>query len=369
MQVETRPLAGDSPGSTRQLTLFRFGPPGQGTKIYVQAGLHADEMPGVLILQHLLPLLEAAEPGLKGEVVVVPHANPVGAGQWVNGRPQGRNDLDSMQNFNRGYPDLAALAGDALEGRLTQDPAENTRLIRAAFATALASAPTPSDLAEQRIALLRWSHDADYVLDLHCDHRAILHLYASPARPADTSLLCRATGATLALIAEVSGGHAFDEAHTAPWLNLQRRFPDHPIPHATFATTLEYRGQFDVDDAIAAADAANLMTFLAAIGVAPDWPGRPAHPDAPHLPLAGAGEAFAAQGGVVTWDQPPGTMVAQGQPIAHVTNPATRRRLPVPAPNAGMLFRAELWPTCLRGQSLAHVVGETIVRQGDLLAD
>jgi len=369
MHVETRPLTGDSPGTTRHLTAYRFGQPGQGPSVYVQAGLHADEMPGVLVVQHLLTLLEAREANLAAEVVVVPLANPIGSAQWINGRPQGRNDLATMQNFNRGYPDLAELTGGDLAGVLTGDAAENCRLIRTAFGTALARAPVAGDLAEQRNVLMQWSHAADYVLDLHCDHRSILHLYASSTRPADTTALCRATGAGLALIAEVSGGHAFDEAHTAPWAALQQRFPDHPIPHATFATTLEYRGQFDVDDALAATDARNLMTFLAEIGTLTDWPDRPAHPDAPHLPLAGAGEVFAPTGGVVTWSVLPGALVAAGQVLAHVTHPATRTRLPVAAPNAGILFRAELWPSCLRGQSLGHVAGETIVRHGDLLAN
>lgn len=368
MQIETRPLRGDSPGTTRALTAFRFGVQGgQGPKVYLQAGLHADEMPGVLVLQHLLPLLETAQ--VTGEVVVVPHANPIGASQWVNGRPQGRNDLESMLNFNRGHLDLAALAADAIESRLTGDPVENTRIIRAAFGAALAEAPAPSDQAELRVALLQWSHDADYVLDLHCDHRAVLHLYATPARPADTSLLCRCTGAALALIADISGGNAFDEAHTAPWLHLQRRFPGSAIPHPTYATTLEYRGQFDVDDATAAADARNLMTYLSAIGAVAGWPDSPGHPDAVHLPLAGSGEVVAPQGGVVTWVVAPGAVVAAGDPIAHVTDPVTRLRLPVPAPNAGMVFRQNMWPTCLRGQALAHVAGEAIVRHGKLLAD
>jgi len=369
MQIDTRPLTGDAAGTRHHLTAYRFGKAGQGPKVYLQAGLHADEMPGVLILQHLLPLLEASEANLTGEVLVVPTANPIGLTQWVYGRPMGRNEMDSMQNFNRGFPDLAALAGDAVAGHLTDDADENRQTIRAAFAMALDAAATPSDLAEQRIALLRWSHDADYVLDLHCDHRAILHLYASPARPADTALLCRSTGAALALIESVSGGNAFDEAHTAPWLHLQHRFPDHPIPHATFATTLEYRGQLDVDDKTAAGDAHNLMTFLAAIGVLTGWPGQPSHPDAAYLPLAGAGEAFAPQGGVVTWAVPPGALVAAEEVIAHVTDPATRLRLRVLAPNAGIVFRQELWPSTLRGQSLGHVAGETIVRRGDLLAD
>ncbi|NTT86180.1 succinylglutamate desuccinylase/aspartoacylase family protein [Tabrizicola fusiformis] len=368
--TKTRPLAADSPGSSLALTCLRFGAPGARPKAYLQAGLHADEMPGVLTLQHLIPLLETAEAEgrIAGEVLVVPLANPIGFAQWVQGKPQGRQDLGTMQNFNRGFPDLAALAGDDLEERLGDDPAQNVQAIRAAFGRALAAAPAPDQGAALRLALMGWSHDADHVLDIHCDHHAVLHLYASPARPGDTAALCRAMGAELALIEEISGGHAFDEAHSASWVLLRRCFGDRfPIPAACFATTLELRGQMDVDDATAARDAAGLMDYLTAVGV---LAGQAilSHPDARHLPLSGALEVFAPQGGVVTWAARPGDTVTEGQVLGHVTDPMMRLRLPVTAPCAGLLFRIELWPSCLRGQGLAHVAGAEPRRSGDLLS-
>ncbi|MGB8813703.1 MAG: succinylglutamate desuccinylase/aspartoacylase family protein [Paracoccaceae bacterium] len=370
MRSETVTLTGDSAGTQRSLTCFRFGQPGAAPKVYLQAGLHADEMPGILILQHLLPLLESlATNQIRGEIIVVPMANPIGLSQWLQHKPLGRQDTESMQNFNRNYPDLAALVGDDLEPLLTDDPAENQTIIRTAFAHALAASDAKTDLDEQRLTLLKWSYDADYVLDLHCDHHAILHLYAAPARPADTSLLCQSIGARLALIEEISGGNAFDEAHTAPWASLKRRYQNRfPIPDACFSTTLEYRGQFDVDDATAATDAANLMTFLGAIH-AINPPQTPNFPDPPHLPLGGAIETFAPQGGVVTWATKPGDSVTMGQTLGHVTDPVTRLRKPITAPTDGLLFRQELWPSCLRGQGLAHVAGSEVLLAGHLLSD
>ena len=372
MQIETAALTGASAGTRRELTACRFGTCGAGQKVYLQAGLHADEMPGVLVLQHLMTLLDEAEArgGLAGEVLVVPAANPVGLAQWSFRRPQGRYDADSLHNFNRSFPELAKLAGDDLDGVLTADATANLHLIRAAFRAALAKLAPRTDLQEMQGALLNWSCDADYVLDLHCDQFAVLHLYASDARPQDTSLLCRATGARLALIESLSGGNAFDEAHTAPWRQLRDRFGDrHPIPAGCFSATLEYRGQFDVDDAMAARDAAGLMRFLAAIGVVSGWQGTPDHPDGRHLPLGGAAEVFAPQGGVVTWEVAVGADVVGGQVLGHVTDPVSRRRLAITSPAAGLLFRCELWRSCLRGQGLAHVAGEIIVRSGDLLSD
>lgn len=372
MRIETAALTGASAGTRREVTLYRYGTCGAGRKVYLQAGLHADEMPGVLVLQHLMTLLDEAEARgqIAGEVLVVPAANPIGLSQWAFQRPLGRHEADSLHNFNRGYPELARLVGDRLEGVLTPSGEENLHLIRAAFRAALAEERPRDDRGEQMTVLMNWSCDADYVLDLHCDHFAVLHLYASSGRPQDTDLLCRAIGAKLALIEDLSGGHAFDEAHTVPWALLRARYGAHfPIPAGCFSTTLEYRGQFDVDDGLAKADAVNLMNFLAAIGVVTGRDNVPAHPQAMVRPLAGAAKIFAPQGGVVTWDVPVGAEVQAGQVLGHVTDPVSRRRLPVVSPVAGLLFRCELWRSCLRGQSLAHVAGETIVRTGDLLSD
>lgn len=372
MQTESQALAGSAAGTRRELLLCRFGRAGTGPKVYLQAGLHADEMPGVLVLQHLIPLLEAEEAagGIRGEVLVVPMANPIGLAQWAHQRPQGRHEADSLRNFNRGFPELAPLVEADLAHQLGEDGHLNRERIRAAFRAALAALAPRTDLEEMQLALMRWSCDADFVLDLHCDHVAVMHLYAAPGRPADTQALCRATGAKLALLQDISGGHAFDEAHSVPWLKLRERFGNaFPIPQACYAATLEYRGQFDVDEAMAAEDARGLMDFLAEIGLARGWRGRPRHADAQHLPLGGAAEIFAPQGGVVTWDLPVGAAVEPGQVLGHVTEPLLRRRLPLVSPVAGLLFRQELWRSCLRGQSLAHVAGERVVRRGHLLSD
>lgn len=369
MRIETWPLTGASAGTRREVTLYRFGSVGAHPKVYLQAGLHADEMPGVLVLQHLMDLLdEAARQGLVlGEICIVPMANPIGLSQWTHQRPQGRQDTGTLQNFNRGYPDLAALAGDRLQGALGRNAGQNLHTIRRAFRAALSEVTPRSDLQDLQIGLMTWSCDADYVLDLHCDHFAVMHLYASTLQPEVTRLLCQSVGAKLALIADVSGGNAFDEANSRPWQQLRARFGA-AVPQGCFAATLEYRGQFDVADDLAARDAANLMTFMASIGAVQGWDLFPSHGDALHLPLAGAGEVFAPQGGVVTWAVRPGDEVAVGQVLGHVVDPVSRRRMPVTAPVSGMLFRTELWRSCLRGQSLAHVAGTTIVRSGDLLS-
>lgn len=370
MQTETVPLSGPSPGTTRTLTRHHWGQGNARPKVYLHAGLHADEMPGPLALYHLMALLDAAEAEgrITGHVVVVPLANPIGLSEWLLHKPMGRRDLESAQNFNRGYPDLAELAGDALEGKLGPDPAVNVQMIRASFAKALAEVEPETEVDELRLRLIEGSFDADHVLDLHCDHHAVMHLYASNAIPGTAELLGRCVGAKLALIEDLSGGNAFDEAHTAPWRALRARFPDQPIPDACFSTTLEYRGQHDVSDVVATGDAEGLLAFLSAVGAVQGGL-DPMHPAPESAPLAGSVEFIAPIGGIVTWVTAPGDRVAEGQVLGHVTDPTTRLRTAITAPTTGLLFRQELWTSCLKGQGLCHVAGQEPRRQGELLSN
>ena len=87
-----RTLVGDTPGRSTELNYFRIGPDDAANKVYLQAALHADEQPGILVLHHLLPLLRDADAAgeLKARVVLFPMVNPLGMGDIEFGRHQGR---------------------------------------------------------------------------------------------------------------------------------------------------------------------------------------------------------------------------------------------------------------------------------------
>jgi len=55
------PLPSPSLGTSRAVTVHRYGQPGARPKAYVQAGLHADELPGMLAAHHLLRRLDALD--------------------------------------------------------------------------------------------------------------------------------------------------------------------------------------------------------------------------------------------------------------------------------------------------------------------
>src|SRR4051794_4796187 len=106
--VERLALLPSSPGTARHIAIHRYTG-GGGPSVYMQASLHANELPAMLVAQHLIALLDAADAGgrIIGEIVIVPVANPIGLGQAVDGVHLGRYELATGQNFNRGFFDHA----------------------------------------------------------------------------------------------------------------------------------------------------------------------------------------------------------------------------------------------------------------------
>ena len=100
-------------GTERRLTVHRYGARGARPKAYFHGALHADEVPGLMVLHHLAHLLdEAAAAGkILGEIVLVPYANPIGLAQIVNGYHMGRYDMKGGGNFNRNWPLLSQGSG------------------------------------------------------------------------------------------------------------------------------------------------------------------------------------------------------------------------------------------------------------------
>ena len=120
MRTQQHPLPSSALGTQRHVTSLHFGPADSGRKVYIQASLHAEELPGMLVAHHLRQQLTAleAQGQLLGQVVLVPVANPVGLAQGLLHDSIGRFEMHAAENFNRHYPDLVKLLGSALDGQL-----------------------------------------------------------------------------------------------------------------------------------------------------------------------------------------------------------------------------------------------------------
>lgn len=312
-----------SPGTARGLDVLGFGTPGARPKAYFQASLHADELPAMLVLNHLAERLTraAGEGAIRGEVVVVPVANPIGLAQFVQARSLGRYALDGSGNFNRGFPDITDAVDKMVTSELSDDGEANVARVRAAMAEVLAPMEPVTEVAVLRHALLSLACDADIALDLHCDSEAVMHLFLGTPLWPDAADLSAQIGSRATLLATVSGGNPFDEAVGGPWWALAERHPDRPIPPACLSGTVEYRGRADVSEDGAAADADNLFRFLQRRAVVDGDPGPLPEAQCDATPLDGADMVRSPVTGVVAYAKQPGAMVAAGDVVAVVVDP------------------------------------------------
>ncbi len=370
MKTVHHALTHNTPGVSIELQSLHFGTPGKGPKATLQAALHADEIPGLLVAHHLRARLAAleAEGRILGEVVLVPVANPIGLTQRVLQAVEGRFDLATGENFNRRYADLFDAVAAKVDGQLTFDASHNVALIRDALREAASALPERSALESLRRTLLALSVDADIVLDLHCDSEAVLHVYTETSVWPQVEPLARLLGCEAALLAEVSGDHPFDEACSTLWPRLAARFgSDTPIPSACVAVTVELRGEADVAHGFAERDALALIDYLAWQGVIAGAPAElpPARCDA--TPLAGSIPVNAPHGGVVVYLREVGAKVSAGEHLADLIEPMTGLVTPLLSPVDGVFYARETRRFVPAGAGVLRVAGREALRQGNLL--
>ncbi|MBS8272771.1 succinylglutamate desuccinylase [Thalassospira tepidiphila] len=376
MQEERIELVRPQMGTSRALTVRRYGKPGQGPKAYFQAALHADELPGVITLHHLEVLLKEADAKgeITGDIVVVPFANPIGFTQYVDMKPLGRFEMRSGQNFNRHYPDLCPALIDAVDGKLGQDGDKNVALIRAELRRLIKehrkNVSPLTDLQDLRLTLAELAIDADYVMDLHCDWEAPMHLYISDHNWPDAADLSAQIGSECSLIAEISGDNPFDEAFSRPWVELRRAYGDSfPIPMATLATTIELRGDRDVYDEYAIKDAENMYKFLQRRGLVAGDPGPLPEAKCDATPLSGVDRVMAPHGGMVVFGAEAGAKVTAGQELGYVLDCETGEKTPFSSRTDGVLYSRIGIRLVVPGGYLCSVAGEKPLegREGQLL--
>ncbi|MCJ8205038.1 succinylglutamate desuccinylase/aspartoacylase family protein [Pseudomonas sp. RGM2987] len=357
-------------GTERRLSVFRYGHGPR--KAYIQASLHADELPGMRTAWELKRRLNELEAQglLKGVIELVPVANPIGLDQHLQAAHMGRFELGSGKNFNRAFVELSAPVAQRIGDRLGDDPAANITLIRQTMAQVLDDLPTPpSQLEALHRLLLRHACDADITLDLHCDFEASIHLYALPQHWPQWRTLAARLKAGVALLCEDSGGSSFDESCSTPWLRLAKAFPEAAIPLANLATTLELGSMGDTRVEQAQANCEAILGFLAEQGfIAGDWAAAPGE-CCEGLPFEGTEYLFAPHHGVVSFLREVGEWVERGEPLFEVVDPLSDRVTTVRAGTSGVLFAVDRGRYTEPGIWQAKVAGREPIRSGKLSND
>jgi len=380
VSVEDIKLEGDFQGTNYNLRVFRFGEGLAGApKIYMHAALHADETPGMLILHHLLPRLQAAaEAGqIPGEVVVLPQANPLGGAQVLfRDKHVGRFHMPNAENHNRGWELLTEDVVETIGAGLGPDALANVALIRRVVGEALAAREPVTILDRYRKAILELCYDADMVWDLHCDDDSGRHLFIIPEQWPDWQDIAAASRSMVALTAADSGGGSFDECLSTVWTRLQARFPEYPIPLACPSATFEYAGWADVEDSVAAEDAQHLFSILCSRGFVDAEPTPLPELEAEGLPLEATEMLRISKPGIIAYHVSIGDEVRRGQHVADVVDPTVldpaEARTPVIAGTDGFVLSRLMQKLVFPGNCVMKIVGREILAErkgGYLLQD
>ena len=373
MQAQRHQISSVESGGSYQLSSFHFGTQGHGKKVYIQAALHADEVPGMLVAQFLRTELIALEARgkLLGEVVLVPAANPLGLAQAIIGAPFGRFDLSTGTNFNRAYKHVAEDLKTSLEGRLGPDCAANVALVRAHARASVARWQPGSDAETLKKILLGLAIDADIVLDLHCDNEAVLHLYTGTPLAEAAAPLAALLGAQAVLLAREAGGEPFDAACSRLWWDLAAHCgPATPLTPACLSCTVELRGERDVSYALATQDAQALLQFFAHSGVIAlaAAPTPLPVPLCQPTPLEGVEPILAPHAGVLVFLARLGERVEAGAAIADLIDPVSGAVSTLRTSVAGVFFARTAHRHLLRGMSVGKIAGARAYRAGQLLS-
>ncbi|HTN28901.1 MAG TPA: succinylglutamate desuccinylase/aspartoacylase family protein [Burkholderiales bacterium] len=356
-----------TPGTGRGIAVHRFGAAGAHPKVYLQAAIHANELPGAMALHHLMPMLVAADQArrIKGEIVVVPTVNPIGLSQLVGNNHLGRYDFLGRENFNRNWLDLSGAIAERVGDALGTDARRNVAAIRKAAIADLNALKPANELQTLRVEIMKLSIDADVVLDLHCDMHAVLHLFISRRDwPGPARELAADLGVDATLYNEpFPEALTFSGVHSALWARLAARFPGANIPQATLSATVEYRGQHNVTHALGEADAANLYRFLVRRGAIAGRAGALPRLKAEATPIAGMDVGYAPKTGFLVYHARKGQRVRKGQPVCELIDPSDARgpkaRTQVPARTDGIVFSRRpdgrlAWP----GMVLFRIAGK-----------
>jgi predicted deacylase len=376
--VERIELGAPSLGSTRHLTVHRYGKPGARPKAYLQASLHADEIPPMLVQHHLIRLLDEADKAgaIRGEIVVVPVANPIGSGQVLNSTLSGRHDAAGGGNFNRRWPDFSLGLADRLQGKLGRDETKNVATVRQAIGEALAEMTASSHLSRKRLALARLAYDSDFVFDLHCDSEALLHLYLNTAHWPSAADLSAEIGSHGTMICDDSGAGSFDETFITPWTRLAAELAGkYPIPVPCLGATIEYRGEADVSDALAEPDARALFRFFQRRGLIAGDPGPLPRALCEATRLEATDIVRVESPGVLAYRVELGARVKKGDVIADLVDPMAddplTARTAITSKADGLMLTRLHQKLVKPGDAIAKIVGREPLahHKGTLLDD
>ncbi len=335
MIIEYLKISGDTAGVEWQVPVLRFaGSDPNASRVYLQAALHADELPGTAVLHFLSEMLRGFEQQglIAGNITIVPSANPIGADQKLFSMNQGRFEFGGRENFNRNFPLISYDDRQSLY--------ENSEHLKA--------------VDRLKANLLAMALEADIVLDLHCDSEALLYAYVCDEFWPGSKDLATAMGLDAVFIADGESS-AFDEAVSYAW-----RHCSEPKSDQRLASTLEYRGERDVSKELAFKDAKGLIEFFKYRGIIAQKPAGDVDWNGVVAPLDDIEVIRAEVSGTVLFHKACGAQVEEGVLLATIlTTPGQdKKQYECFAPQSGLIVSRAV-------QRFVHVQDQLMKIAGD----
>ena len=320
VENETRVIGQGVDGKDIKIQVLRInGQDPKAPKAYIQSSIHGAEVQGNAVIFQLLKVLQNTPP--LGDVILVPHANPIGGNHKVGEYTQGRFDPMTGENWNRSYFYDDSWIANFVQHYQDQPVSE----IFAAFRQHLVSqlnlklnGPIWQVSRTQRMAwtLQSLAHEADCVLDLHTGSVATDYLYAPYYAKAATNYFHQSH--ILMMPNRFAG--ALDEAIFCPWWHLMECLQKLGIkvecPVDSF--TVELGSQEVMDLAHAEYLSHGILCYFSAKGVLPaDLYRHEAIINRHYCDIADYTIFHAPYGGLYEWLIKPGEEFIQNQIIAH----------------------------------------------------
>jgi len=306
-------------GAQLTIPVYRLKSAVSGPSVYIQANMHGAEVQGNAVIFQLLEILKNSE--FKGEITLVPYANPVACNHKNGEYTLGRFDPITGVNWNRMYHFNNSMLAPFAEQYLHADEDE----IELAFKTLLQNDITNKLehnqyglTTGQRIAyqLQRMAQQADIVLDLHTGPISSKHLYCPEYAQKSANYF---NIEHVILIPNEFDG-ALDEANFCPWWSLQQEFA-RLGRHFNFnkeAFTVELGSQEQINLEVAKTDAQGILSYLAhkEVVCAENYPAPTIKRYACYLKNYKA--FYSPMGGMVDYLADFGKPLKAGQPLARI---------------------------------------------------
>ena len=306
-------------GAQLSIPVYRLKSNIAGPKVYIQANMHGAEVQGNAVIFQLLEILKNTK--FKGEITLVPYANPVACNHKNGEYTLGRFDPITGINWNRMYHFNESIIAPFALQYLQASDAEVDIAFKQLLHTEITDKLEHNQYGlttGQRIAyqLQRMAQQAGIVLDLHTGPISSKHLYCPEYAQQSASYFN--IEHTILIPNEFDG--AMDEANFCPWWKLQTEFKrlGRNFTFNKEAFTVELGSQEQINLELAKEDAKSILSYLAFKNVLSNKQYAPENMTRYACYLKNYKAFYSPMGGMVDYLAEFGKPLPAGQPLARI---------------------------------------------------